>query len=90
MIRFILLLCLLITSIPSVYAQEDEIDLEGARVFGNRDLPNITYIVPWKDEELEVLDIQPVTNFFDNALKPLDRDAFLREIEHLERLRKEQ
>ena len=83
----LLLLVLIFCAMSSQAIAQDEIDLEGARVFGNRDLPNITYIVPWKDEELEVLDIQPVTNFFDNALKPLDRDEFLREIEHLERLR---
>lgn len=87
MIRFLLICILFLTTVSQTYAQ-DEIDLEGARIFGNRDLPNITYIVPWKDEELEVLDIQPVTNFFDNALKPLDRTEFLREIEHLERLKK--
>ncbi len=87
MIRLLLVLQLFLSSISFSFAQ-DELDLEGARVYGNRDLPNITYIVPWKDEELEVIDIQPVTNFFENALKPLDRDVFLREIEHLERLQK--
>ncbi len=87
MIRLLLVLQLFLSFISLSVAQ-DELDLEGARVFGNRDLPNITYIVPWKDEELEVIDIQPVTNFFENALKPLDREVFLREIEHLERLQK--
>ena len=87
MFRLFFIIVFFFASFSLTYAQ-DELDLEGARVFGNRDLPNITYIVPWKDEELDVIDIEPVTNFFDNALQPLDRDVFLREIEHLERLKK--
>lgn len=65
---------------------QSEIDLDGARIFGNRDLPNITYVVPWKDEQLEVVDIQPMGNLFDDALKPIDRDVFIREIEYYELL----
>ncbi len=67
---------------------DDTVDLEGARIFGNRDLPNITYIIPWKEEALEVIDIQPITNLFDSALQPIDRELFLREIGHLQRLQK--
>lgn len=70
---------------PQAWAQS-EIDLDGARIFGNRDLPNITYVVPWKDEQLEVVDIQPMGNLFDDALKPIDRDVFIREIEYYELL----
>lgn len=65
---------------------QEEIDLEGARLFGNRDLPNITYVVPWKEENFEALDVQPVGNLFDEALKPLDRDVFIREVEYYELL----
>lgn len=67
---------------------QDQVDLEGARLFGNRDLPNITYVVPWKEEKLESLDIQPIGNLFDEALKPLDRDVFVREVEYYDLLQK--
>lgn len=67
-------------------AAQEQIDLEGARLFGNRDLPNITYVVPWKEENFEALDVQPVGNLFDEALKPLDRDVFIREVEYYELL----
>ncbi len=72
--------------ITSVAVAQEEIDLEGARIFGNRDLPNITYIIPWKDEELDVVDIQPVGNLFEDALQPIDREVFQREIEYFELL----
>lgn len=65
---------------------QEQIDLEGARLFGNRDLPNITYVVPWKEEGFEALDVQPVGDLFDEALKPLDRDVFIREVEYYELL----
>jgi len=71
-------------------AAQEEIDLEGARLFGNRDLPNITYVVPWKEENFEALDVQPVGNLFDEALKPLDRDVFIREVEYYELLQGKQ
>lgn len=65
---------------------EDKVELEGARIYGNKDLPNITYIVPWKDEKLEPLRVQPITNLFDEALAPIDRDVFVREVEYYELL----
>lgn len=74
---------------PLAQAQE-EIDLEGARIFGNKDLPNITYIVPWKDEQVDMVDVQPVGNLFDEALAPIDRDVFLREVEYYDLLQQQE
>lgn len=65
---------------------EDQINLEGARLFGNRDLPNITYVIPWKEEKIDAVDIKPISNLFDEALKPLDRDVFMREVEYYDLL----
>lgn len=69
---------------------QDQIDLEGARIFGNRDLPNITYIVPWKDDKLELMEVQPIGTLFDEALLPIDRDVFIREVEYYELLQGKQ
>lgn len=66
-------------SVPA-FAQQ-ELDLEGARIFSNKELPNITYIVPWKDEKLDTIDIQPIGNLFEEALRPVDREVFKREVE---------
>ena len=45
--RIILILfCLVITS--AVYA-EDEIELKTTIIKGNKELPKILYVVPWKD-----------------------------------------
>lgn len=81
---------MVITTVLSLHCNyvvaEDKVELEGARIFGNKDLPNITYIVPWKDEKLEPLRVQPITSLFDEALAPIDRDVFVREVEYYELL----
>ena len=65
---------------------QDQLDLDGAQIFGNRDMPNITYVVPWKEDQIDVVDIQPIGNLLDDALQPIDRDVFVREIEYYELL----
>lgn len=65
---------------------EERMELEGARIYGNNEMPNVTYIVPWKDETLDPLKVQPSTNLFDEALNPVDRDVFMREVEYYELL----
>lgn len=77
--------CALCFATGIAHAQE-QLNLEGARLFGNRDLPNITYVVPWKEEKVDALDMQPIGNLFEEALKPLDRDVFMREVEYYELL----
>ncbi|MGQ9424426.1 hypothetical protein ACXYTJ_00580 [Gilvimarinus sp. F26214L] len=46
---FGLLLATLAT--PTVFAEEEAIELETTRIKANRELPQILYIVPWKDFE---------------------------------------
>lgn len=67
----------------ALQAQEKD---SGATIFGNREMPNITYVVPWKDDQVDVVEVQPVGNLFDEALQPIDRDVFVREIEYFELL----
>lgn len=67
----------------STLAQDNN---SGATIFGNREMPNITYVVPWKEDQIDVMEVQPVGNLFDEALQPIDRDVFVREIEYFELL----
>lgn len=71
------------TFTSSIQAQETN---SGATIFGNREMPNITYVVPWKEDQVDVVEVQPVGNLFDEALQPIDRDVFVREIEYFELL----
>ena len=49
-------------------------------VTGNRELPKVLYIVPWKKADLGDLPQQPFNTLLDEALTPVERDVFRREV----------
>jgi hypothetical protein len=61
---------------------EDRIDLEGTTITGNRELPKVLYIVPWKRTLSGELVGKPVTSLLDEVLAPVDRDVFRRQVEY--------
>jgi hypothetical protein len=67
-------------------AAPDRLDLDVSVVTGNRELPKVLYIVPWKKAELGDLPEQPFNSLLDEALKPVDRDEFRREIAYFSKL----
>lgn len=64
----------------------DLLDLDVSVVTGNRELPKVLYIVPWKKAELGDLPEQPFNSLLDEALKPVDRDEFRREVAYFSKL----
>ncbi len=62
------------------YAQVgDRIELEATQITGNRELPKVLYIVPWKRSDLGDVVGKPVNSLLDEVLMPVDRDVFRRE-----------
>ncbi|MFQ5937048.1 MAG: hypothetical protein ACE5LB_11645 [Acidiferrobacterales bacterium] len=61
---------------------QDRLDLEGASIIGNRELPKVLYIVPWKAPNLDDLPEPPPTGLLDETLGPVDREAFRRQIDY--------
>lgn len=61
---------------------EDRINLEGISIIGNKELPKLLYIVPWKTSELPELNAPPIGSLIDEALAPVDRDRFKRKIRY--------
>jgi len=57
----------------------DRIELDTTDITGNRELPKVLYIVPWKHSELGDPVGKPVNSLLDEVLQPLDRDVFRRE-----------
>ena len=57
----------------------DRIELDETQITGNRELPKVLYIVPWKRSELGDLVGKPVNSLLDEVLQPVDRDVFKRE-----------
>ena len=57
----------------------DRLELEATQITGNRELPKVLYIVPWKRSDLGDLVGRPVNSLLDEVLAPVDRDVFKRE-----------
>lgn len=60
----------------------DRLDLDTTIVTGNRELPKVLYIVPWKKAEIGDLPAQPFNTLLDEVLSPVDREVFKREVSY--------
>jgi hypothetical protein len=58
---------------------KDRIELDTTQITGNRELPKVLYIVPWKHSDLSDLAGRPANSLLDEVLAPVDRDVFQRE-----------
>ncbi|MCS6946780.1 MAG: hypothetical protein NZM12_04100 [Steroidobacteraceae bacterium] len=65
----------------------DRVELEATQITGNRELPKVLYIVPWKRPDLGDLAGKPLNSLLDEVLAPVDRDVFRRENRYFEALR---
>lgn len=62
----------------------DQLVLDPTLVSGNRELPKVMYIVPWKKADLSDLPGQPFNTLLDEALTPVDREVFQRQVKYYE------
>ncbi len=58
---------------------EERINMEGTSIIGNKELPNILYIVPWKPANLPEMVELPLSTLINGALEPIDRKTLLRQ-----------
>ena len=65
----------------------DRLQLDTTEITGNRELPKVLYIVPWKRSDLGDLTGRPVNSLLDEVLQPLDRDVFTRENRYYDALK---
>ncbi len=70
----------------SLAAEEERLELETAKVTGNRELPRIMAIVPWKKAPPGELPGRPARSLLDEALSPVDRLVMRREVRQREAL----
>jgi hypothetical protein len=66
----------------AVAQAEDRAQLETTQVIGSRELPKVLYIVPWKQPLPGDLVGRPVASLLDEALAPVDRDVFRRQVQY--------
>lgn len=59
-----------------------EIELQTTSVSGNRELPRVMVVVPWKSAAPAELGGRPIVSLVEEALAPVDREVFQRELEY--------
>lgn len=65
---------------PAARRTVDRLQLEQTTITGNRELPKVMNIVPWKAAEPPTGPDRPLNSLVEEVLSPLDRDEFRREI----------
>ena len=63
-------------------AEPDRADLDRTQIIGNRELPKVLYIVPWKKPIPGDLSGRPPVSVLDEALAPVDREVFRRQVDY--------
>ena len=61
---------------------QDRAEIDPAKIIGNRELPKVLYIVPWKRPLPGELAGRPPVSVVDEALAPVDRDVFKRQVRY--------
>ena len=61
---------------------EDKLNMDGTAIIGNQELPKVLYIVPWKKSEVPDMNQPPLESLIDEALQPIDREVFQRQVNY--------
>jgi len=64
----------------------DHLELDPTSITGNRELPKVMVIVPWKRADLGDLEGRPANSLLNEVLGPVDRDVFRRELRYFDAL----
>jgi hypothetical protein len=83
MIKPVTLLISLLLALPAIAA--DQVELEGTSIIGNRELPKVLYIAPWKKPYMSELG-RPVNSLINDTLAPIERDVMTRTIRYHDQL----
>lgn len=64
----------------------DHLELDPTAITGNRELPKVMVIVPWKKADMGELTGKPANSLLNEVLEPVDREVFRRELAYFEAL----
>ena len=84
--HIVLTLAILIVAAAALFVApafaQDRADIDRTQIIGNRELPKVLYIVSWKKPLPGELAGRPVQSVLDEALAPVDRDVFRRQVQY--------
>ncbi|MFZ2648915.1 MAG: hypothetical protein WA210_02310 [Burkholderiaceae bacterium] len=78
--RATLALCSAVLALP--LCAQDRAAIDPTQIIGNRELPKVLYIISWKKPAPGDLAGRPTMSVLDEALAPLDRDVFRRQLRY--------
>ena len=78
-------LILLLSSTSIVIAQQ-RLEMKGTAIIGNKELPKILYIVPWKSAEPIQLTTPAFNSVLDEVFQPVERSTFKRQVKYYNNL----
>lgn len=70
------------TSMAGPAQAQDRADIDRTQIIGNRELPKVLYIVPWKKPLAGDLSNRPLESVLDEVMAPVDRDVFRRQMRY--------
>lgn len=80
------LLMLSLTIIASIVLTnanaQQRLELDGTSIIGNKELPKVLYLVPWKATEKVEFPSPPIVSIMDQALTPIERSTFRRQVRY--------
>lgn len=76
--------CLIAISVAvKAFAEDGVIVIEGARIRGNQELPNVLYVVPWKPlDQKSLYESSAGALVNPNRMEPLYREEFVRIVQY--------
>jgi hypothetical protein len=66
---------------PTAQAQ-DRAEVAPTQIIGNKELPKVLYIVPWKKPQPDALVGRPLVSVMDEVMAPVDREVFRRQLQY--------
>ncbi|MFK7885859.1 MAG: hypothetical protein AB8G16_03250 [Gammaproteobacteria bacterium] len=76
-------------SADTVTASTTRLELDTTSVTGNRELPKVLVIVPWKNPDLVELTGRPLASLVEEVLSPIDPDVFRRQVDYYNTLQED-
>lgn len=65
---------------PAILLPQEILEMEGTAIIGNKELPKVLYIVPWKSPERFDIRAPAINSILDQPIPTLERGAFRRRI----------
>ena len=73
---------LVVFAISGTAQAQEKLQMDGTKIIGNKELPKVLYIVPWKSVERFDIKAPPIVSIMDQKLSPIERAAFKRKIHY--------